>query len=115
MLAHAVIDKFKENNELVCTDVEDLDITDEQKTIEFVNNIKPEYIINCAAYTAVDKAEDDKNLAEKVNSIGPKNLAKAAKTADSTLIHISTDYVFDGEKDVSECYSEDEKIAAVTV
>lgn len=115
MLAHAVINQFKENNELICTDVEDLDITDEQKTIEFVNNIKPEYIINCAAYTAVDKAEEDKILAEKVNSIGPKNLAKAAKVSDSTLIHISTDYVFDGEKDVSKCYTEDEKIAPVTV
>ncbi len=115
MLAHAVIDELKENNELICTDVEDLDITDEQKTIEFVNNLKPEYIINCAAYTAVDKAEDDKVLAEKVNSIGPKNLAKASKIADCTLIHISTDYVFDGEKDVNESYKEDEKIGPVTV
>ena len=115
MLAHAVIEKFKINNELILTDVEDLDITNEQKTIEFVNTIKPEYIINCAAYTAVDKAEEDKDLAEKVNSIGPKNLAKASKIANSILIHISTDYVFDGEKDVNESYKEDEQIAPVTV
>lgn len=115
MLAHAVIDRLKNDNELVLTDVEDLDITNEQKTIEFINNIKPEYIINCAAYTAVDKAEEDKELAEKVNSLGPKNLAKASKVVNSTLIHISTDYVFDGEKDVSESYTEDEEIAPVTV
>lgn len=115
MLAQAVINEFKEGNELVCTDVSELDITNQESTVKFVEEQKPDYLINCAAYTAVDKAEEDKELAEKVNSIGPKNLAIACKAADCTLIHISTDYVFDGDKDVKEMYTEDEKIAPVTV
>ena len=115
MLAHAVKDEFKKNNELICTDVAELDITNEEKTKEYVLNIKPDYIINCAAYTAVDKAEEDVELAAKVNSIGPKNLAISAKLAGCTLIHISTDYVFNGNKDVNECYKEDEEVDPVTV
>ena len=115
MLAKAVINQFKNENELVLTDVEDLDITNEIATSNFVNKIRPDYIINCAAYTAVDKAEEDKELAEKVNAIGPRNLAKAAKKSDAVLIHISTDYVFNGELDVEKTYSEDDKIEPVTV
>lgn len=115
MLAKAVIDQFKDNNELILTDVSELDITDENNTNEFITRIKPEYIINCAAYTAVDKAEEDIELAKKVNSIGPKNLAIAAKKNDAILIHISTDYVFNGELDISKLYIEDDEIAPVTV
>lgn len=115
MLAKAVIDQFKDNNELILTDVSELDITDENNTNEFITRIKPECIINCAAYTAVDKAEEDIELAKKVNSIGPKNLAIAAKKNDAILIHISTDYVFNGELDISKSYIEDDEIAPVTV
>lgn len=115
MLAKAVIDQFKDNNELILTDVSELDITDENNTNEFITRIKPKYIINCAAYTAVDKAEEDIELAKKVNSIGPKNLAIAAKKNDAILIHISTDYVFNGELDISKSYIEDDEIAPVTV
>lgn len=115
MLAKAVIDQFKDNNELILTDVSELDITDENNTNEFITRIKPEYIINCAAYTAVDKAEENIELAKKVNSIGPKNLAIAAKKNDAILIHISTDYVFNGELDISKSYIEDDEIAPVTV
>lgn len=114
MLAKAVIDQFKDNNELILTDVSELDITDENNTNEFITRIKPEYIINCAAYTAVDKAEEDIELAKKVNSIGPKNLAIAAQKNDAILIHISTDYVFNGELDISKSYIEDDEIAPVT-
>ena len=115
MLAKAVINQFKDNNELILTDVSELDITNETKTNEFVTQIKPEYIINCAAYTAVDKAEEDIELAEKVNALGPKNLAIAAKNNDATLIHISTDYVFNGELDTAKSYIESDEIAPVTV
>lgn len=115
MLAHAVIDSLKNENELICTDVDDLDITNEEKTVKFIEENKPDYIINCAAYTAVDKAEENKEIAAKVNSIGPKNLAIAAKKSDATLIHISTDYVFGGEKDIKESYTEDEPKNPVTV
>lgn len=114
MLAKAVKEKFKEE-ELICTDVSDLDITNKEEVLTFVANHKPEYIINCAAYTAVDKAEEDYELAEKINSEGPKNLSIAAKQNEATLIHISTDYVFDGELEVSKEYKEEDKTQPVTV
>jgi len=59
-------------------------------------NIKPAYVINCAAYTAVDKAEDELDLARQVNRDGAANLARLSKTHGATLIHISTDFVFEG-------------------
>lgn len=76
----------------IFADVDVLDITDEEAVNDFVktNNIKT--IINCAAYTAVDKAEDDADTAKRINEIGPMNLALSG----AKIIHISTDYVFDG-------------------
>lgn len=115
MLANAVKEQFKDNNELICTDVANLDITNAEAVNKFVKDINPDCIINCAAYTAVDKAEEQKELAQKVNAIGPKNLAVAAKENDAILVHISTDYVFGGNKDIQECYKEDEPKAPVTV
>ncbi len=108
MLAKSVKNRFNKE-ELICTNVEDLDITNKEKVIKFIEEIKPNYIINCAAYTDADKAEENKEVAEKINSIGPKNLAIAANNVDATLIHISTDYVFGGEKDVKEDYKEDDE------
>lgn len=115
MLAKAVINQFKDENELICTDAIDLDITNREAVLNCVRSKKPEYIINCAAYTAVDKAEEDFDLAEKINANGPENLAIAAKENNCTLVHISTDYVFDGDLDVSECYVENDNVAPVTV
>ncbi len=114
MLAKAVRQRFKEH-ELVLTDVEELDITNLQKVREFVVSCKPEVIINCAAYTAVDKAEEDLELATKINSDGPKNLAIAAEENDAKLVHISTDYVFGGNLSLEEIYKEDDKKGPVTV
>ena len=114
MLAQAVKEKFKEGNKLILTDVNDLDITNNNAVMEFVAKEKPEYIINCAAYTAVDKAEENEELAEKINAEGPKNLALAAKENDAILIHISTDYVFPGDLDVSKTYKEEDKTGPVT-
>lgn len=108
MLAKAVREELKEN-ELICTDVVELDITDENAVNNFVNSVKPSYIINCAAYTAVDKAEEQPELAYKINAIGPKNLAIAAKNNNAILIHISTDYVFGGDKPINEDYSEEDE------
>jgi dTDP-4-dehydrorhamnose reductase len=65
MLAKEVKEKFEKENELILTDVNDLDITNEQKVMEFVKKCKPDYIINCAAFTAVDKAEDMKWLIDQ--------------------------------------------------
>ncbi len=114
MLAKEVKEKFEKGNEIIATDVAELDITDERAVMEYINNLKPEYIINCAAYTAVDKAEENYELADKINGNGPANLAKAAKVAGAKLVHISTDYVFGGDLDTSKDYKEDDAKAPVT-
>lgn len=113
MLAKSVKSKLL-NEELICTDVADLDITNKEAVIEFVEKNKPEYIINCAAFTAVDKAETAGEIVEKINAEGPKNLAIAAKQSGAKLIHISTDYVFGGNLDISKAYSEEDEKAPVT-
>ncbi len=114
MLAKEVKERFQKENEVIATDVSELDITNEEKVFEYINNLKPDYIINCAAYTAVDKAEDNYELADRINGDGPANLAKAAKSANSILVHISTDYVFGGDLDVSKDYKEEDPKAPVT-
>lgn len=115
MLAKEVREKFAEGNEITLTDVAELDITDEKAVFDFVNDLKPEYIINCAAFTAVDKAEDCYELADKINGDGPTNLAKAAKSVGAKLVHISTDYVFGGDLDISKDFKEDDPKEPVTV
>ena len=91
----------KRNIESVAIDIEDLDITDAaatKKVIEDINNkTKLDAIIHCAAYTAVDAAEDNETLVTKINAEGTKNIAEVAKTLDVAMMYISTDYVFDGE------------------
>lgn len=114
MLAKEVREKFEEGNEIILTDVAELDITNEQGVMEFITNAKPDYIINCAAYTAVDKAEENYELADKINGDGPANLAKAAKAAGTKLVHISTDYVFGGDMDIAKDYKEDDTKSPVT-
>ena len=86
------------NYELICTGSKDLDITDEDAVIDFISEKMPDFVINAAAYTAVDDCETHYDEAYAVNAIGPKNLAIACKKIDVPLVHISTDYVFDGSK-----------------
>lgn len=88
----------KNGFELINTDVDELDITDIKDVMGLVDSVKPYAIINCAAYTAVDACETNQDIAFKVNVIGPRNLAIAAKAHNAKLVHISTDYVFDGTK-----------------
>ena len=114
MLAQEVKKLLQEGNELIITDVQDLDITNDSQVMDFVNAQKPEYIVNCAAYTAVDKAEEAGEIVEKINANGPENLAKAAKASGATLVHISTDYVFGGNLSLDEDYSEDDPKEPVT-
>jgi dTDP-4-dehydrorhamnose reductase len=78
----------------------DLDITNEHAVMKFVQEIQPDAIIHCAAYTAVDRAEDDKEICWNVNVEGTKYLASAAKEVNAKFMYISTDYVFNGEGDV---------------
>ena len=87
---------FTALDEVFYTDVAELDITDYAAIEDFVVKNEIDTIINCAAYTAVDKAEEELELAEKINTLAVANLAKVAAQEDCLLIHISTDYVFDG-------------------
>lgn len=87
----------KQGLEMQGIGIDDLDITNEAAVYEFVDNVKPDAIIHCAAYTAVDKSEDDKSLCWNVNVEGTKYLATAAKKINAKFVYISTDYVFDGE------------------
>ena len=82
----------------------DLDITNKENCDSVFNKEKPDFCINAAAYTAVDKAESEPEKAELINVIGAKNLAEACKNFNAKLIHISTDFVFDGSK--NEPYNE---------
>ncbi len=75
-----------------------LDITDKQNIEEVFDFNKPDFVIHCAAYTNVDKAEEEKELAFKINETGTENIANACKKADIPILYISTDYVFDGTK-----------------
>lgn len=114
MLAKSVKKRLEKENELICTDVTELDITKEENVLKFVADNKPDYIINCAAFTAVDKAETAGEIVEKINANGPENLAKAAKENDSILVHISTDYVFGGDLEVEKDYKEEDSKNPVT-
>ena len=114
MLAKEIKEKFAQGNELILTDVAELDITNREAVMKYVEEKKPELIINCAAFTAVDKAEEAGEIVEKINADGPGNLAKAAKATDSVLVHVSTDYVFGGDLDVEKDYKEDDPKKPVT-
>lgn len=82
--------------ELINTDVGELDITNVDKVLEFVRGVRPYAIINCAAYTAVEACENEEDLAFRINAIGPRNLSIASQETGAKLMHVSTDYVFDG-------------------
>ena len=84
-------------NEYIFTDVAELDITDKSAVMTFAEQSKIDVIVNCAAYTNVDKAEDDEATAELINATAVRNLAEVAKAQDATLFHVSTDYVFGAE------------------
>ena len=85
------------HHKFVYTDMPEVDITNLQLLEDLVKKESINAIINCAAFTAVDKAESCEELAAKINIDGPKNLALAAKSVGAKLVHISTDYVFDGK------------------
>ncbi len=84
--------------EVIPADVAEFDLTDPAATRAFVTDCSPATIINCAAYTAVDQAETDQETAFRVNRDGARNLAEAAAEVGAALLHLSTDYVFDGTK-----------------
>ena len=88
------------------TDVDTLDICNKDAVVSFVKDNQVDYIINCAAYTAVDKAEDNYSVCERINKEAVKNLAEAASLQHARVLHVSTDYVFDGTSCIP--YKEDD-------
>ena len=86
-------------------DFPEIDITDDARTLDLLDRFSPEVVVNCAAYTAVDACESDP-ACWKVNAAGPRHLAKWAADNDAFLVHVSTDYVFDGEKPLFSAYAE---------
>ncbi|AYH06440.1 dTDP-4-dehydrorhamnose reductase [Pectobacterium parmentieri] len=98
-------DRLPAGWEFLATDCGELDITDIEQITRAVDQFKPDAIVNAAAYTSVDKAESEPELAEKINVTGPKYLAIVASKQGIRLVHVSTDYVFDGN--ASEPYNED--------
>lgn len=85
------------------TDVAELDITDAEAVEKMIRENRVDVIVNCAAYTNVDKAEEEPAVAERLNALAVKNLAESAKRNDAVLIHISTDYVFGGTQNNTPC------------
>ncbi len=90
----------------VFTDAGEMDITDAGTTAAFIHDVSPSWIINCAAYTAVDRAEEEEDKATLINGTGVENIVSALEGSDCRLIHISTDYVFEGNRPVP--YLEDD-------
>ncbi|REJ57646.1 MAG: dTDP-4-dehydrorhamnose reductase [Microcystis aeruginosa DA14] len=84
--------------EVISIGREELDLTNSEKIGQLIREIHPDYLVNAAAYTAVDKAETEPDLAYSINSIAPKIMAESAEKIKTKFLHISTDYVFDGRK-----------------
>ncbi len=82
---------------VINTDVEDLDITKLEDVIAYIEEQKPDVIVNCAAHTGVDACETQEESAYRINAIGPRNLSIGANLVNATLVHVSTDYVFSGD------------------
>ncbi|MCP3429112.1 dTDP-4-dehydrorhamnose reductase [Opacimonas viscosa] len=101
------LERLKDEFKLYSFDREALDITSQDDVVKKIDDIQPDIIINCAAHTGVDKAETDIENSFAINELGPKYLAEQALKNDALLIHISTDYVFDGNK--TEPYNETDK------
>lgn len=95
-----VVSKNYYGYDFVFTDVSTLDITNNDKTAEFINQTKPDWIVNCAAYNLVDKAEEEPDKALLINGTAVKNITEVIKGSECRFIHISTDYVYDGKSNI---------------
>ena len=109
MLGGELEERLKSKYEVIGTTIQTLDICDKNAVLKKASEVKPEYIINCAAFTNVDACEVNLELATKVNGDAIENLALAAKENNAILIQISTDYVFNGKLDVDKAYTEEMK------
>jgi dTDP-4-dehydrorhamnose reductase len=95
-----VVSKNFYGYDFIFTDLDNLDITSQNQTSEFIKKSKPDWIINCAAYNLVDKAETEPDQASLVNGIAVKNITEVIRGSECRFIHISSDYVYDGQSNV---------------
>lgn len=107
MLGGELRERLEKKYEVAGTTLQTLDITDKDAVMNKVKEEKPYFIINCAAFTNVDGCETNEALALAVNGTAVGNISEAANAVDATFIHISTDYVFAGNKPINEYYTED--------
>ena len=99
-LGYDVVNELnKRGHEAVGVDVVEMDITDSRKVAEVMQRVRPDAVIHCAAWTAVDAAEDNEEKVRLVNAAGTENIAKECKKLGCKLLYVSTDYVFDGQGD----------------
>ena len=96
-------------------DIDDMDITNREEVMNTIKKYKPDCVIHCAAYTDVDKAEENEYLAKKINVFGTDNIADACKEVDAKMVYISTNYVFDGTIDKKDVYYPGDKTNPLSV
>jgi len=97
MLGHDLADVFKDQDPILF-DIKDLDIADEEAVESKLSEIRPDVVINAAAYTNVDGAQDNKEMAFEINAKAAGHLARTCHKIDAVLVHYSTEYVFDGQQ-----------------
>ncbi len=90
------LDDFYKDCDIVLTDIDELDLTDTEKVLDYIEKLSPYAVVNCAAMTNVDQCEEKRDVALKANAIAPRNLAMACERVGAKLLHVSTDYVFEG-------------------
>ena len=113
MLGHDLQEVLKDKHELILTTSKTLDITDKHQVMKVICENRPDFVINSAAYTEVDGCEENQDIAYAVNGQGVRNLALACKEIDCPLLHISTDYIFNGKNDKP--WVEDDEIGPISV
>lgn len=113
MLGHDLTKVLENRHDLILTTSKTLDITDKEQVLDFIVEKKPDLVINSAAYTNVDGCEENQDMAYAVNGEGVRNLALACREIDSPLVHISTDYIFNGEN--TRPWVEDDEIGPISV
>ena len=114
-LGRDCVDVLGEKYAVTAVDVEEMDIAAGASVNDFIQSLQPQVIVNCAAFTQVDACETQAEAAWRVNADGPANLAAAAQKTGARLIHISTDYVFDGQKPVPQAYIESDATHPLSV
>ena len=116
-LGYDIARELREHGEFeyLALDKDEMDITNREEVFKIVNDYQPDVIFHCAAWTAVDKAEDMEEIVRKVNVDGTKNLVDASIEEGAKIIYMSTDYVFDGRKDINKTYKEDDEVNPMSI